>query len=125
MSLKDHLEHLVMRLGSRASTALYSGLMVNFSNITEDGVDYVLPYDGYVCARFHCRVGIWNGLENMATNRRGATLAAQVQPYSTDSEISTAVFVCGKKGDTVRITVKSASDLEWIVVIPLVGGVLY
>lgn len=121
MSLKDHLEHLVMRLGSLASTPRDGIYMVRIY-ITKDVTDYVLPSDGYVSARFHCRVGIRNGLVNITTAYSAASLAAQVQPYSTDSEISTAFFVCGRKGDTVRLTVKSDADLEWLVFIPSEGG---
>lgn len=121
MRLRDHLEHLVMCLGSRASTPSH-GLYSVRIYITEAVTDYVLPSDGYVSARFHCRVGIRNGLENITTTDYDASLAAQVQPYSTDSEISTAFFVYGKKGDTVRLTLKSASDLEWLSFIPSMGG---
>lgn len=123
MSLSKHLEHLVMCLGSRASTPRDGIYMVRIY-ITKDVTDYVLPSDGYVSARFHCRVGIRNGLVNITTANSAASLAAQVQPYSTDSEISTAFFVCGRKGDTVRLTVKSDADLEWLVFIPSEGGVL-
>lgn len=119
--LSKHLEHLVMCLGSRASTPA-NGLYSVRIYIAKDVTDYVLPSDGYVSARFHCRVGIRNGLENITTAFSDASLAAQVQPYSTDSEISTAFFVCGRKGDTVRFTLKSASDLEWAVFIPSAGA---
>ena len=119
--LSKHLEHLVMCLGSRASMPA-NGLNLVRIYITKDVTDYVLPSNGYVSACFHCRVGIRNGLENITTASSAASLAAQVQPYSTDSEISTAVFVCGRGGDTVRLTLKSASDLEWICFIPSTGG---
>lgn len=121
MSLKDHLEHLVMRLGSRASTPR-GGTYTVYIDTVDEVTDYVLPSDGYVSARFRCRVGTVNGLENITTASDNARLAAQVQPYSTASEISTTFFVCGKKGDTVRLRLSSVSDLEWLVFIPSEGG---
>lgn len=121
MSLKDHLEHLVMRLGSLASTPRDGSYMVRIDTVDEV-TNYVLPSDGYVSACFRCRVGMSNGLVNITTASFPASLAAQVRPYSTDSEISTAFFVCGKKGDTVRLTINSVSDLDWLVFIPSEGG---
>lgn len=119
MSLKDHLEHLVMRLGSRASTPTASGNLVSIS-VTTNVTDYVLPSDGYVNACLMCRMTVWNGLENLTTTG-ASSLAAQVLPYSTDSEFFISFFVYGKKGDTVRLTVKSVSDIGWFQFIPSVG----
>ena len=119
MSLKDHLEHLVMRLGSRAATPTASGNLVSIS-VTTNVTDYVLPSDGYVNACLMCRMTVWNGLENLTTTG-ASSLAAQVLPYSTDSEFFTSLFVCGKKGDTVRLTVKSVSDIGWFQFIRSVG----
>lgn len=119
MSLKDHLEHLVMRLGSRASTPTASGNVVSIS-VTTNVTDYVLPSDGYVNACLTCRMTVWSGLENLTTTG-ASSLAAQVLPYSTDSEFFISFFVCGKKGDTVRLTVKSVSDIGWFHFIPSVG----
>ena len=121
MSLKDHLEHLVMRLGSLASTPRDGDYIVRIST-TKAVTDYVLPSDGYVSARFHCWAGKSNGLENITAANSFASLAAQVQPYTMDSEFTTAFFVCGRKGDTVRISVKSYDDVEWAVFIPSEGG---
>lgn len=120
MSLKDHLEHLVMRLGSRASTPTASINSV-FISITTNVTDYVLPSDGYVNACLKCRMTKWNGLENLTTTG-SPSLSAQVFPSSTDSEFSTSLFICGKKGDTVRLTVKSTSDIVYMQFIPSVGG---
>lgn len=119
MSLKDHLEHLVMRLGSRASTPTASGNLVSIS-VTANVTDYVLPSDGYVNACLMCRMNEWTGLENLTTTGT-SSLAAQVLPYSTDSEFFISLFICGKKGDTVRITVNSTSDIGWLQFIPSVG----
>lgn len=119
MSLKDHLEHLVMRLGSRASTPTASGNSVYIS-VTTNVTEYVLPSDGYVNACLHCRMNGWNGLENLTTTGE-PSLAARVIPFSTDSEFFTSLFICGKKGDTVRLTVNSISDLRWFYFNPSVG----
>lgn len=121
MSLKDHLEHLVMRLGSLASTPRDGDYIVRIS-ATEAVTYYVLPSDGYVCARLHCLTGNSNGLQNFTAANSFASLAAQVQLYTANSELSTAFFVCGRKGDTVRISVKSYDDVEWAVFIPSEGG---
>lgn len=121
MSLSKHLEHLVMRLGSLASTPRDGDYIVRIS-ITQAVTDYVLPSDGYVSARVHCLAGISNGLQNRTAANAFASLAAQVQPYSRDSEFSTAFFVCGRKGDTVRISAKSYDDVEWAAFIPSEGG---
>lgn len=123
MSLKDHLEHLVMRLGSRASTPRDGAYMVRLYT-TKAVTDYVLPSDGYVSADFSCRARISSGLENITAANSHASLAARVRPGSTDYTISATVFVWGRKGDTVRLTVGSVSDLDfgWFVFIPSEGG---
>lgn len=125
MSLKDHLEHLVMRLGSRASTPQSWTEEVSISGcVTKDVTDYVLPSDGYVSANFRCRVGIQSGLENRHQDNRVAVLAVQVHPFSTstDSEFNSTIFIYGKKGDTVRLRLKSQEDLGWLTFIPSEGA---
>lgn len=121
MSLKDHLEHLVMRLGSLASTPRNGDYIVRIS-ITQAVTDYVLPSDGYVSASVHCLTGGNNGLQNWTAANAFASLAAQIRLYTANSEISAAFFVCGRKGDTVRIRAKSYDDVEWAVFIPSEGG---
>lgn len=122
MSLRNHLEHLVMRLGSLASTPRNGDYIVRIST-TQAVTDYVLPSDGYVCARLHCLTGGGsNGLQNRTAANAFASLTAQIQLYTANSEISAAFFVCGRKGDTVRISVKSYDDVEWAVFIPSEGG---
>lgn len=123
MSLKDHLEHLVMRLGSRASTPTHWGNRVIIS-ATGSVTEYVLPSDGYVNARINCRALINSGLKIIAAEApESATLAVQVQPNSTDPDISATFLVYGKKGDTARLTVKSGtSDVYAFWFIPSVGG---
>lgn len=123
MSLKDHLEHLVMRLGSRASAPTHWGNRVIISH-TGSVTDYVLPSDGYVNARINCREARNNGLQIIAAEApESATLAVQVQPNSTDPDISVTFLVYGKKGDTARLVVKSGTnDVYWFCFIPSVGG---
>lgn len=123
MSLKDHLEHLVMRLGSRASTPTHWGNRVIISP-TGSVTDYVLPSDGYVNARINCRELINSGLGIIAAEApESATLAVQVRPNSTDPDISATFLVYGKKGDTARLTVKSGIyDVYGFWFIPSVGG---
>lgn len=124
MSLKDHLEHLVMRLGSRASTPTHWGNRVIISP-TGRVTNYVLPSDGYANARVYCEGGDTNtGLEIIAAEApKSATLAVQVQPSSTDYDISATLLIYGKKGDTVRLTVRAGtSDVLGFWFIPSVGG---
>lgn len=124
MSLKDHLEHLVMRLGSRASTPTHWGNSVIISP-TGRVTNYVLPSDGYANARINCEGGNTNtGLEIIAAEApESATLAVQVQPSSTDYDISATLLIYGKKGDTVRLTVRTGtSDVLGFWFIPSVGG---
>lgn len=123
MSLKDHLEHLVMRLGSRASTPTHLGNRVIISP-TGAVTNYVLPSDGYVNARIYCEGDVNTGLEIIAAEApESATLAVQVQPSSTDYDISATLLIYGKKGDTVRLTVRTGtSDVLWFWFIPSVGG---
>lgn len=123
MSLKDHLEHLVMRLGSRASTPTHWGTRVVISP-TGSVTNYVLPSDGYANAMINCREARNNGLQIIAAEApESATLAVQVQPNSTDPDTSATFLVYGKKGDTVRLTVKSGiNDVYWFCFIPSVGG---
>lgn len=124
MSLKDHLEHLVMRLGSRASTPTHWGNSVIISP-TGRVTNYVLPSDGYANARINCEGGGTNtGLEIIAAEApESATLAVQVQPFSTDYDISATLLIYGKKGDTVRLTVRAGtSDVLGFWFIPSVGG---
>ena len=123
MSLKDHLEHLVMRLGSRASTPQSWTEEVSISSsVTKDVTDYVLPSDGYVIANFRCRAGIQSGLENRHQDNRFAVLAVLVNPFSTDSEFNSTVYIYGKKGDTVRLRLKSQDNLGWLTFIPSEGA---
>lgn len=124
MSLKDHLEHLVMRLGSRASTPTHGG---NKVIITPTGrvTNYVLPSDGYANARIYCEGDANTGLEIIAAEApESATLAVQVQPSSTeDYDISATLLIYGKKGDTVRLTVRTGtSNVLGFWFIPSVGG---
>lgn len=122
MSLKDHLEHLVMRLGSRASTPMPRGNVV-FISPTGSVTKYVLPSDGYVNARIDCRLYISNGLSLIsAETPEDATIELRVQPDSTDPDTSETFLVYGKKGDTARLLVKSADDVYWFRFIPSVGG---
>ena len=125
MSLKDHLEHLVMRLGSRASTPTHWGNRVIISP-TGRVTNYVLPSDGYANARIYCGGDTYTGLEIIAAEApESATLAVQAQPFSTDSDfdISATFLIYGKKGDTVRLTVKTGiSDVYGFWFIPSVGG---
>lgn len=122
MSLKDHLEHLVMRLGSRASTPTPRGKV--FITPTGSATDYVLPSDGYVNARINCRLYISNGLKLIAAEApEDTTIELRVQPNSTDPDTSETFLVYGKKGDTVRLVVKSGTnDVYWFCFIPSVGG---
>lgn len=123
MSLKDHLEHLVMRLGSRASTPTSWSNEVSISgSVTTDVTDYVLPSDGYVIANFRCEAGTHSGLENRHQDNRVAVLAVLVNPFSTNSEFNSTVYIYGKKGDTVRLRLKSQSDLGWLTFLPSEGA---
>lgn len=122
MSLKDHLEHLVMRLGSRASTPTHGGNKVIITP-TMPVTNYVLPSDGYVNARLYCRLDKNNGLEIIAAEApESATLAVQVQPYSTDINTYAAFFVYGKKGDTARLSSWQRDDVEEFWFTPSEGG---
>lgn len=122
MSLKDHLEHLVMRLGSRASTPMPRGNVV-FISPAGSVTKYVLPSDGYVNARIDCRLYISNGLSLIsAETPEDETIELRVQPDSTDPDTSETFLVYGKKGDTARLLVKSADDVYWFRFIPSVGG---
>lgn len=123
MSLKDHLEHLVMRLGSRASAPTHWGNVVIIAH-PGSVTDYVLPSDGYVNARISCREARNNGLQIIAAETpEKATLAVQVQPNSTDPDISATFLIYGKKGDTARLVVRSGTDdVYWFCFIPSVGG---
>lgn len=121
MSLKDHLEHLVMRLGSRASTPIGWTETVSIS-VPKNVTDYVLPSDGYVSATFRCRAGIQSGLENRQQDNRVAVLAVHVNPFLTENEFSTTIYIYGKKGDTVRLLLQSPSDQAGLTFMPSVGG---
>lgn len=121
MSLKNHLNTVIQKVGSQASMPRGSGDVVSIS-VSAAVQDYVLPKDGYVASCFRARQSTWNGLENLSTT--GAqSLASQVLPYSSDAESFMTFFITGKKGDTVRLTVNSPSDVGWLRFIPSVGGV--
>lgn len=121
MSLKDHLEHLVMRLGSRASTPSHGGNKISITT-TLAATGYVLPSDGYVSARLYCRTDEDSGLEIIAAEApESAALAVLVQP-SSDSDAFTTLFVYGKKGDTARLKFGIGADVIGFWFTPSVGG---
>lgn len=122
MSLKDHIETVIQKVGSQASMPRGSGDMVSLT-ASSTVYDYGLPKDGYVVACFKARQNTWNGLENLGTTG-SQSLASQVLPYSSDAESLTTFFVTGKKGDTVRLTVNATSDIGWLRFIPSVLVVL-
>lgn len=123
MSLKDHLEHLVMRLGSRASAPTHWGNRVIIAH-PESVTDYVLPSDGYVNARIYCQHNTNNGLELIAAEApESTTLAVQFQPDEASLDSPATFLIYGKKGDTVRLTAYSGkTDVYWFYFIPSVGG---
>lgn len=111
-TVKDLLRAETLRLGSVAPVA--GGNAVDLIGVAKAGtVKYVLPETGYVglCAR--TPLNVWTGLECNG-------LAAQSQ--SNAGESFSTLYIYGRKGDSVNITVESTDAVGWLRFVKAIGG---
>ena len=112
-TVKDLLRAETLRLGSVAPVA--GGNAVDLIGVAKAGtVKYVLPETGYVglCAR--TPLNVWTGLECNG-------LAAQSR--SNAGESFSTLYIYGRKGDSVNITVESTDAVGWLRFVKAIGGV--
>lgn len=111
-TVKDLLRAETLRLGSVAPVA--GGNAVDLIGVAKAGtVKYVLPETGYVglCAR--TPLNVWTGLECNG-------LAAQSR--SNAGESFSTLYIYGRKGDSVNITVESTDAVGWLRFVKAIGG---
>lgn len=121
MSLKDHLEHLVMRLGSTAS-APQSVNGIDISVPPGTSLLYTAPNDGFVAM-------------SVSSNNSGSlvfSIGSQISSTNDYILIQNAISIPGngwgsysifvKKGQVVKIDTISSMVVSWAHFIPSVGG---